>query len=233
MVEPAAHGEAALGVGAAQRRVVERTPDLLGEHAHELFISLAEVAVALVQHLQHAADLIAPHDRRRQHRRHPIPDLLRDRLGPPRIGARVADVDELAALRDVSDHARPRRYAQLRHLRQRRDARANLSGRAVDQPQRGSIGAERTCDARGERRQQVIELDLPGDHRAEVGQQLEPLVVLAHLVEHRTNGHHAAAALSASFAYRTSPSRAATVPGSAARAAASSASSCASVRIGS
>ena len=111
--------------------------------------------------------------------------------------AGVADVDELAGLRDVPDDADARRHAQLGQLGQRRDARADLAGRAVDQPQRRAVGAERARDAARERREQVVELDLARDHRAEIRQQLEPLLVLdrAHAAshEHRTDGLAAAA----------------------------------------
>ena len=83
--------------------------------------------------------------------------------------------------------------AAFRHLFAYRDARARPpvaaapdhappppAVRAVDQPQRRALGAERARYAIGEGREHVVELDLARDHRAEVGQQLEPLLVLAH-----------------------------------------------------
>ena len=57
VVETAAHGHAALRVVAAQRRVVERAADLLGEHAREIFVARIERAVVLVEDLQHTAHL--------------------------------------------------------------------------------------------------------------------------------------------------------------------------------
>src|SRR4029077_6142599 len=138
---------------------------------------------------------------------------------------------ELAGLRDVPDDPEIRRHAQLRQLGQGRDARADLAGRRVDQPPGRAGGAERACDAVGERGEHVVELYFARDHRPEIGQQLEALLVLAHDMQHRTV--HAAAAFSASRALSTRPSRAATVPGSAARAAASIAVTPSSVRPGS
>src|SRR5690606_25180054 len=99
--------------------------------ARELFVLVAERAFALVEHLQHAADLAAPRDRCREHRGRAIADLLRERASaPPRIRFRIADVDELAGLHDVADDAVAGRYHELRQLGERGHARADLAGRA-------------------------------------------------------------------------------------------------------
>ena len=49
----------------------------------------------------------------------------------------------------------------------------------------------RSRDAVGERREQVIELDLARDHRAQIGQELEALLVLAHAGSQHPTGDHA------------------------------------------
>jgi hypothetical protein len=249
VVVATAHRDTRALAVAAQRGELERAADLIGERQREHPIAIRERAIGVVQHLQHAAQrAVRPAHRHAQHRARGVAGALIDLAVPARIARGVGDHHWLAGGGHRAGHAAAHRQPQIVELDAIGQPRAQLAGGAVDHPQRRALGVDGARHPIGARREQLVELDLACDHRAEIGEELEPLRVFAHQawrqhtppIDGRAVHATCTAGIDASVrrvarvsTCSTAPSRAAMVPGRAAAARASIAATCSSLRRGS